>query len=72
MQARLAEGAGFKRSDKYRVYPDDPKMSVVWEEANRRELAVLTLSIAQVPVESLAKTLVIPADSRNWSEPIRA
>ena len=37
------------------VYPADPKMSVVWEEANRRELAVLTVSVAHSSAEFLAK-----------------
>jgi len=32
------------------------KMSVVWEEANRWELAVLTPPVAQVPIESLAES----------------
>jgi uncharacterized protein len=57
IQARLAEGAvGAKILPMYiGVYPDDPKMAVLWEEANRRELAVLTLAVAQVPAEGLAK-----------------
>src|SRR5215472_1793214 len=56
IQARLAEGApGIKILPIHTgVYPDDPKMSVMWEEANRRELAVLTLAVAQVP-PNLAK-----------------
>src|SRR5262249_24508529 len=36
-------------------YPDDPRMSVVWEEAIRRELAVLTASVAHSSAEFLAK-----------------
>jgi predicted TIM-barrel fold metal-dependent hydrolase len=57
IQARLAEGAtGLKILPMYiGVYPDDPKMSVMWEEANRRELAVLTLAVAQIPAEGLAR-----------------
>ncbi len=57
IQARLAEGAvGVKILPMYiGVYPDDPKMHVLWEEANRRELAVLTLAVAAVPAEGLAK-----------------
>jgi predicted TIM-barrel fold metal-dependent hydrolase len=57
LKARLAEGAsGIKILPMYiGVYPDDPKMEVMWEEANRRELAVLTLAVAQVPAEGLAK-----------------
>jgi len=57
IQARLAEGAaGLKILPMYiGVYPDDPKMAVLWEEANRREAAVLTLAVAQVPAEGLAK-----------------
>ncbi len=62
IQARLAEGAvGLKILPMYiGVYPDDPKMAVMWEEANRRELAVLTLAVAQVPAEGLAKIGVGP------------
>jgi predicted TIM-barrel fold metal-dependent hydrolase len=57
IESRLGEGAvGLKILPMYiGVYPDDPKMSVMWEEANRRELAVLTLAVAQVPAEGLAK-----------------
>jgi predicted TIM-barrel fold metal-dependent hydrolase len=57
IQARLAEGAvGLKILPMYiGVYPDDPAMAVMWEEANRLELAVLTLAVAQVPAEGLAK-----------------
>jgi uncharacterized protein len=57
IQARMAQGAaGIKILPMYiGVYPDDPKMAVMWEEANRRELAVLTLAVAQVPAEGLAK-----------------
>src|SRR5215469_3655092 len=57
IQARLAEGAaGIKIIPAYTgVYPDDPRMSVVWEEANRRELAVLTVSVAHSSAEVLAK-----------------
>jgi predicted TIM-barrel fold metal-dependent hydrolase len=57
IHSRLAEGAaGIKILPMYiGVYPDDPKMEVMWEEANRRELAVLTLAVAQVPAEGLAK-----------------
>jgi len=57
IQLRIAEGAaGLKILPMYiGVYPDDPKMAVVWEEANRRELAVLTLAVAHVPAEGLAK-----------------
>ncbi len=55
--SRMAEGAvGIKILPMYiGVYPDDPKMAVLWEEANRRELAVLTLAVAHVPPEGLAK-----------------
>ncbi len=62
IQARLAEGAvGIKILPMYiGVYPDDPKMAPMWEEANRRELAVLTLAVAQVPAEGLAKIGVPP------------
>lgn len=62
IQARLAEGAaGIKILPMYiGVYPDDPKMAVMWEEANRRELAVLTLAVAEVPAEGLAKIGVGP------------
>jgi len=57
IQTRLAEGAaGIKILPMYiGVYPDDPKMAVMWEEANRRGLPVLTLAVAQVPAEGLAK-----------------
>jgi predicted TIM-barrel fold metal-dependent hydrolase len=57
IEARLAEGAvGIKILPMcIGVYPDDPKMAVLWEEANRRELAVLTLAVAHVPPEALAK-----------------
>ncbi len=57
IQARLAEGAvGLKILPMYiGVYPDDPAMAVMWEEANRLELAVLTLAVAHVPPEGLAK-----------------
>jgi uncharacterized protein len=62
IQARLAEGAvGIKILPMYiGVYPDDPKMAAMWEEANRRELPVLTLAVAQVPAEGLAKIGVGP------------
>src|SRR5215472_6113316 len=57
MQARLAEGAAgiMIIPANTGVYPADPKMSVVWEEANRRELAVLTVSVAHSSAEFLAK-----------------
>jgi uncharacterized protein len=57
IQARLSEGAaGIKILPMYiGVYPDDPKMAVMWEEANRRDAAVLTLATAQVPGELLSK-----------------
>jgi uncharacterized protein len=55
--ARLAEGAvGIKILPMYiGVYPDDPRMAVVWEEADRRALTVLTLATAAVPAEALVK-----------------
>lgn len=57
IQSRIAEGAvGIKILPMYiGVYPDDPKMAVLWEEANRRGLSVLTLAVAHVPAEGLAK-----------------
>lgn len=57
IRARLAEGAvGFKILPMYiGVYPDDPKMAVLWEEANRRGLSVLTLATAHIPPEALSK-----------------
>jgi uncharacterized protein len=55
--ARLAEGAcGIKILPMYiGVYPADPKMAVVWEEADRRGLGVLTLATAHIPPEGLGK-----------------
>jgi predicted TIM-barrel fold metal-dependent hydrolase len=55
--ARLAEGAvGLKILPMYiGVYPNDPKMTVLWEEADRRGLPVLTLAIDQVPGDALVK-----------------
>jgi predicted TIM-barrel fold metal-dependent hydrolase len=55
--ARLAEGAaGIKILPMYiGVYPADPAMAVVWEEADRRGLTVLTLATAEVPGEALGK-----------------
>ncbi len=55
--ARMAEGsAGLKILPMYiGVYPDDPKMAAMWEEADRRRLAVLTLAVAEVPGEALGK-----------------
>ncbi|HXR37101.1 MAG TPA: amidohydrolase family protein [Candidatus Binataceae bacterium] len=55
--ARLAEGAaGIKILPMYiGVYPADPRMAVVWEEADRRGLTVLTLATAEIPGEALGK-----------------
>ncbi len=57
IEARLAEGAvGIKILPMYiGVYPSDPKMAVLWEEANRRGLPVLTLATAHIPPEALSK-----------------
>jgi predicted TIM-barrel fold metal-dependent hydrolase len=57
IEARIAEGAvGLKILPMYiGVYPDDPKMAVLWEEADRRGLAVLSLTVAHIPPEGLAK-----------------
>jgi uncharacterized protein len=57
IEAQLAEGAvGIKILPMYiGVYPDDPKMAVLWEEANRRSLTVLTLATAHIPPEALSK-----------------
>jgi uncharacterized protein len=57
IEARIAEGAvGLKILPMYiGVYPDDSKMAVLWEEADRRGLAVLTLTVAHIPPEGLAK-----------------
>ena len=52
--ARLAEGAaGIKILPMYiGVYPADRRMAVVWEEADRRALTVLTLATAEIPGEA--------------------
>lgn len=57
IEARLAEGAvGIKILPMYiGVYPSDPKMAALWEEANRRGLPVLTLATAHIPPEALSK-----------------
>src|SRR5208283_3590049 len=57
IEARLAEGAvGIKILPMYiGVYPNDPKMAILWEEANRRGLPVLTLATAHIPPEALSK-----------------
>lgn len=57
IEARLAEGAvGIKILPMYiGVYADDPKMAVLWEEADRRGLSVLTLATAHIPPEALSK-----------------
>jgi uncharacterized protein len=57
IEARLAEGAvGIKILPMYiGVYPADPKMTVMWDEADRRGLPVLTLAIDQIPPEGLTK-----------------
>ena len=50
------------------VYPADPKMAVVWEEADRRGLAVLTLATAHIPPEGLG--LILGVDRLDYTKGI--
>ena len=70
IDAHLREGAiGLKIAPLFiGAYADDPRMSVLWEEANRRELGVLTLSTGPLPAQAMT-SLGMPAYHTNINHP---
>lgn len=70
IDAHLKEGAiGLKITPLFiGAYPADERMSVLWEEANRRALAVLTLSTGPMPAQALA-ALSLPSTYGDVNHP---
>jgi predicted TIM-barrel fold metal-dependent hydrolase len=63
IDTHLREGAiGLKITPLFiGAYADDPRMSVLWEEANRRQLGVLTLSTGPLPAQAMSPLGLTPA-----------
>jgi predicted TIM-barrel fold metal-dependent hydrolase len=70
IDAHLREGAiGLKITPLFiGAYADDSRMFVLWEEANRRDLGVLTLSTGPLPAQAMA-ALGMPAGHTDINHP---
>ena len=70
IETHLGEGAiGLKITPLFiGAYAGDPRMSVLWEEADRRGLGVLTLSTGPLPVQAMGP-LGLPATHTDINHP---